>query len=169
MTWQAGQCEAYKDAPAATVFCQKPDGHDGPHSFDQCRGHSQDGTQCLFDQDHDGPCDFRCQPGDPESGPLGVDHGGVAEELVEAADMGSADGMGGCPVDECELPAGHTTPHCRRALAFDSLTEDDAVRLLGLAGEYDHMPAEVRRHWDEDKRDSRYLSKLAARIRAQIG
>lgn len=39
---------------------------------------------------NNGSC-LRCgaKANDPESGPLGVDHGGVAEELVEAADAGS--------------------------------------------------------------------------------
>jgi hypothetical protein len=43
------------------------------------------------------------------------------------------------------------------------LTDDDRERLLGLAGELEHLPAEFRRHFDQDGRDARFLRILAER------
>lgn len=49
-----------------------------------------------------------------------------------------------------------------------TVTLDDADRLGGIAGELEHLPAEIRRHLDQDGRDARYLRLLEKRIRAAL-
>jgi hypothetical protein len=43
------------------------------------------------------------------------------------------------------------------------LDRDDHKRLGEIAGELEHLPAEVRRHFDQDGRDARFLRILAER------
>jgi hypothetical protein len=43
------------------------------------------------------------------------------------------------------------------------LTDDDRARLIEIAGELEHLPAEFRRHFDQDGRDARFLRILAGR------
>lgn len=42
-------------------------------------------------------------------------------------------------------------------------TFDDRHRVGEIAGELEHLPAEIRRHFDQDGRDARFLRKLAER------
>ena len=44
------------------------------------------------------------------------------------------------------------------------LTDDDAERLGGLAGELEHLPPEIKRIFDQDGRDARYLRILQAKV-----
>lgn len=44
------------------------------------------------------------------------------------------------------------------------VTDDDAVRLGSIAAELEHAPAEIRRHFDQDGRDARFLRIFENRI-----
>ncbi len=44
------------------------------------------------------------------------------------------------------------------------LSEDDLARLDGIAGELEHLPPEIARHFDQDGRDARFLRILLARL-----
>lgn len=50
----------------------------------------------------------------------------------------------------------------RERLGF---TEDDVDRLGGIAGELENLPADARRHFDQDGRDARYLRLVQKRVR----
>lgn len=41
--------------------------------------------------------------------------------------------------------------------SVSGFTRDDADRLGEIAGELEHLPAEIRRHFDQDGRDARFL------------
>lgn len=49
-----------------------------------------------------------------------------------------------------------------------TVTQDDADRLGGIAGELENLPREIRRHLDQDGRDARYLRLLEKRSRAAL-
>jgi hypothetical protein len=48
------------------------------------------------------------------------------------------------------------------------ITWDDFERLGGIAGELEHLPPEIRRHFDQDGRDARYLRILQERVRNSL-
>jgi hypothetical protein len=48
------------------------------------------------------------------------------------------------------------------------VTLDDAARLSEIAGERENVPQDLRRHFDQDDRDTRYLRLMEKRIRAAL-
>jgi hypothetical protein len=97
------QCDSHSNSGER---CTGPSEHEGRHTWDVL---SEEQIERAFGEARDdnaeslsleGAAGESRPMGGPESGPLGDDHvgrGGVADELEEAADMGSADGLGADP------------------------------------------------------------------------